>query len=84
MLDDGDGMQVIPSRGEGEGPRGWKLPLLQTNANTDGGRLRNAKAIKRLSGPSARFASLGMTLAVIFHFLFSLPLLSPGRKPDKS
>ena len=85
MLDDGEGMQVIPSRGEGEGPRGCKLPLPRKPTRTlTEGACGNAKAIKRLSGPSAGFASFRMTRAVIFHSLFSLPRLSPGRKPDKS
>ena len=60
---------VIPSRADGEGPHSWKLPLPRksTRTLTENAR-RNAKAIARMRGPSARFASLGMTrVAIIMH-----------------
>ena len=59
-------MRVIPSRGDGEGPRNCKLPLPRKSTRRlteDAG--WNAKAIERVRGPSARFASLGMTSVAI-------------------
>jgi hypothetical protein len=55
-------MCVIPSRADGEGPPNCKLGY----ASENGGRYDvdaqpDAVAVERLWGPSARFASLGMT-----------------------
>jgi hypothetical protein len=73
-------MIVIPNRADGEGTRSCQLPLPRGSVRplTEDA-LFYAKAIERERGPSARFASLGMTCVAIL----ASPL-SPDRKPDKS
>ncbi|MEY2550750.1 MAG: hypothetical protein QOG12_894 [Verrucomicrobiota bacterium] len=64
---------VIPSRADGEGPHSWKLPLPRksTRTLTENDR-RNAKAVERMRGPSARFACLGMTrVSVLLYSRFN-------------
>jgi hypothetical protein len=59
---------VIPSRADDEGPPSWKF----RHTNQDRPKLtmntwHNAVAFQRSRGPSARFASLGMTRLLLCH-----------------
>ena len=59
-------MMVIPSRADGEGPRSCKLGGQKTiRPEMTVCSRGHAKAIERVRGPSARFASLGMTRVAI-------------------
>ncbi|MEY2510761.1 MAG: hypothetical protein QOE26_1524 [Verrucomicrobiota bacterium] len=64
---------VIASGPDGEGPHSWKFAATAkiTRTLTENAR-RNAKAIERMRGPSARFACLGMTrVSVILYCRFN-------------
>jgi hypothetical protein len=72
-----DGSGVIPSRADGKGPRSCRLHEHKTiKRQMTECACWSAKAVERLRGPSARFASLGMTRFAILPFSILVSLFS--------